>query len=112
MSCWVQQHVCYVCFKEEQSAQMAIEYVATTGMWLGGRKLSTKYATIARPPMPPPEPECTSSTDEIEVPGLTVIRDFVTEADELHLLQMCDIHENKKSKWKSNLSRRVQVILI
>lgn len=103
------QHVCYVCFQEEKSAERAMQYVSSVGIWISNRKLSTKYAAIARPPIPPPEPECISMTEDIVVPGLHVLTDFISLEDEKRLIEFCDSHENKKSKWKTNISRKVQV---
>jgi hypothetical protein len=104
------QHVCYVCYKDEMSAQRAMEYVADLGIWISDRKLSAKYAAIARPTIPPPEPECISTTQEVVVPGLHVLADFITAEDEQRLLVFCDSQENKKSKWRTNISRKVQVL--
>ena len=104
------KHVCYVCYQESTSAQAALEYVGSPGMWISGRKLSAKYASIAKTPIPPPEPECISTTADVAVPGLVVVPDFISPEVEARLLQFCDAHENRKSKWKTSISRRVQVI--
>eukprot|EP01038_Epipyxis_sp_PR26KG_P008479 gene8479-11462_t len=51
----------------------------------------------------PPEPECTSITSSIDIPGLQVIPEFITTTEEENLLNEID-----SSIWKNTLTRRVQ----
>lgn len=87
------RHVCYVCFQDKGSCQKAL--LATQckeGMSLSGgvEKLICKYADVERPVTPPPEPECISTTEGVDVPGLTVMEEFVSEEEERFLLDFCD----------------------
>lgn len=54
---------------------------------------------------PPPVPECTSTTKDIFVPGLTLTEKFITELEEKELLEK---NANELSPWVTTLFRRVQ----
>ena len=90
----LKRHVCYVIFKDVESCERALLATQTDGgIALQGYedvRLICKYAGIEKPVIPPPEPECISSTANVNVPGLTVIENFVTEDEEQYLLDFCD----------------------
>jgi hypothetical protein len=65
--------------------------------------LSVKYATLASSKRPP-EPECTSTTDHVHVPGALVVEEFISEEEEKELLECY-----QRGDWKVSLNRRVQV---
>ena len=99
------RHVCYVCFTEAESCQRALLATQTgSGISLPNDtvRLICKYADIERPSIPPPEPECVSSTTEVVVPGLTVVENFVDPDEEQHLLDFCDTRNAEKFFSKGN----------
>ena len=55
------------------------------------------------------EPECTSSTSHIDVPGLLLIEDFISIEEESELLDGSGIASESFSSWITYLTRRVQV---
>lgn len=75
---------------------------------IDGYNITIKYASIKKPSTPPPEPECTSSTVDIQVPGMMLIPDFISPDEEAYLL---DTYATRDMKWETNISRRVQVLL-
>lgn len=52
----------------------------------------------------PPEPECTSTTENIVVPGLTLIENFIHPDEESAILGQFD----SDAKWECGINRRVQ----
>lgn len=70
---------------------------------LNANNLQVKYAQLASTKKST-EPECTSSTDNIHVPGLAVIEDFITEEEESDMMEFYSSND-----WKVSLQRRVQV---
>jgi len=102
------RHVCYVCYKDPMAAQHAIQQSIDPGVIVKGRKISAKYADIARPVTPPPEAECTSTTDHVDVPGLYLIEEVISSEEEASLIALCDSNEKGRTLWRNNISRRVQ----
>ena len=98
------RHVCYVCFQEEEACRRAL--IATQegeGVALGdGIRLICKYADLYRPQIPPPEPECVSATDDVLVPGLTLLQDFISPEEEEFLIDFCDNRNSKDYFAKGN----------
>ena len=61
------------------------------------------------PPQPPPEPECTSTTAQVSVPGLSLLEDFLTPDEETLLLEsLC----GQDAHWQQTITRRVQVSVV
>ena len=75
---------------------------------LGASKVLVKYAHIAEAVQKPPEPECTTSTDDLSVAGLHVIPNFLSEEEERLLMNEFG---DDSAPWRESLSRRVQVRL-
>lgn len=72
---------------------------------LGGGKLYIRYAerAVEKDSKRPTEAECTSATRDVQVPGLILVEQFLSENEEAHLLNLLD-----SSPWEEGLSRRVQ----
>ncbi len=56
-----------------------------------------------------PEPECTSTSNDIEVPGLHIVPDFITASEEIDLISQFAYTKNSQS-WEKNLARKVKVL--
>ena len=54
----------------------------------------------------PPEPECTSLTSDVDVPGLFLFEDFLSGYEESELLSKCTFSETALHR---SMNRRVQV---
>ena len=110
------RHVCYVCFASKESCERALLATqAGQGLVLPSNntvRLICKYADVERPVIPPPEPECISSTTEINVPGLTVIENFITSEEEQYLLDFCDNRNAEKFFSKGNIYYEYLLLLL
>lgn len=73
---------------------------------LGASKLCVKFASTKRPYKAPPEMECTSSTAHVQVPGLHLLEEYVSEGEEAALLAELG---GDDAPWKDSILRRVQV---
>jgi alkylated DNA repair protein alkB family protein 8 len=67
-----------------QSSALFLDYAAVTDRSLQKAQLRAVGAKV--PQGEPTRPECTSMTDHVQVPGLLVLPDFVSEAEEATLL--------------------------
>jgi RNA recognition motif-containing protein len=98
---------CFVIFEDVESAaaaQKALNHVEIAE--LGGIKVLIRFAQEATPVQGVKMPDCTSSTADIRVPGLQLIKDFITIEEEQQLLEgLCGTNAN----WEQTLNRRVQV---
>lgn len=103
---------CFICYTTVASATSAIEHFNQEGLEsnelisLFGAKIVLKYAIERVETKPPPEPECTSLTDHVEVPGLYLLNNYITEEEEKALLEEFG---GPSAPWKESLQRRVQV---
>ena len=100
------KRICYIIYTEAEFAAKATSHFLQHPLVIDGFNITIKYADIKKPSTPPPEPECTSGTHDITVPGMTLITEFITPDEETYLL---DIYANADMKWETNISRRVQV---
>ena len=73
----------YVSFESVDDAARA--YHTIMG---GGDKYHVRYAAEEKPPGTAPEPECTSLTAHVHVPGVHLIPSFITAEEEAALLQL------------------------
>lgn len=102
---------CFISFLELESACKVLEYVDQHSpedsdfCIMFGQKFMIKYAIERVESRPPPEPDCTSLTDHVVVPGLHVIPNFISELEEQALL---DEFGGDSAPWKESLQRRVQ----
>lgn len=75
--------------------------------FLGASKVIAKFAHVAEERSKNvPEPQCTSTTSEIEIPGLYLVENFLSEEEESQLLNELG---SDSAPWKESLNRRVQV---
>jgi hypothetical protein len=96
---------CYVSFTTAEAAARAVAaYQSNDGSL---PKLLVKYAVLAEPKGPALEPPCTSSTADLDVPGLRVVENFLSEELEAQLLES-EICQASSSRWEELLSRRIQ----
>ncbi|GLI71013.1 hypothetical protein VaNZ11_016129, partial [Volvox africanus] len=77
----------FLSFDGEGDAAAAVAAVPRNAPWpvAGGRKIVLHFADVRRDKRPVPRPVCTS-TSELGVPGLVLLKDFVTEEEERMLL--------------------------
>ncbi len=96
----------FVTFKSLEAAVSCYTYLLERGSIpeLQVSRVVARFATLASQ-QGPAEPECTSITEDVTVPGLKLISDFITEQEENELLAEFD----EPCKWKQTLNRRVQV---
>lgn len=101
---------CYVVFVDIDSAIRAKDELNGIKIpELGNASFFIKFAAETVPSQGFPEPECTMSTESVQIPGLFVLREFLTEEEELHLLSTtCSV----TAPWEQSLNRRVQVCII
>jgi alkylated DNA repair protein alkB family protein 8 len=97
---------CYVIFLDALSAIDARNALNGVPLpELQGAQMYIKFADEYAPPQPMPEPECTSMYPDVEVPGLTLIPDFITEEDHERLMNgIC----SPEAPWEQSLNRKVQ----
>lgn len=105
---------CFVSFKQPEAASVALAQLNDKNIEdLKNAKIRLKYAIEAteendpNASRSPPEPECTSTTEHVQVPGFQVIPDIITPEEEDYLLQ--GIGSENNSLWQEHISRRVQV---
>jgi len=100
---------CFVSFIDKSSAKAAHDDLKAGPVEaLGGSKLLVKYAeenAAKARSKGPPEPEDTCCSDDITVPGLRIVEDFVSEEEEAELLSIFDRDD---AAWEDGISRRVQ----
>jgi hypothetical protein len=100
---------CFIVYEHTDSAGAAyhdLNVCAHTIPELGDIKVMIRYAQEAVPTQDVPTPDCTSSTADVSVPGLQLLEDFVTVAEENDLMHgICAPSAN----WEQTLNRRVQV---
>eukprot|EP01036_Dinobryon_divergens_P046235 gene46235-61829_t len=96
----------FVVYKEIDSAVSALRSLNGSSLEsFTCTKLIIKHAQIYSPPQIPPEPEWASVTDATDVPGLVLLQEFISEAQEQALLlTLC----GRDAPWHTNLNRRVQ----
>lgn len=98
-----------VSFSHPSSAQSALTSLhGSPCPQLGGRILHIQYSLIRHssctsPPPPPNLPQANSSASDLGIPGIHLLHDFVTPAQEQELLAAVDARP-----WKSLAKRRVQ----
>jgi alkylated DNA repair protein alkB homolog 8 len=105
---------CYICFSNVDDAEKARG--ALSGSRVEGltTNLYIKYAEedVEEKTVGPPEPECTSESININVPGCVVLENFVSEEEEETLLGGIEgkqpSSEWQVADWEKILSRRVQ----
>ena len=99
------RHASYVCFQDKEGCQRAY-LAAETGAGIslkdGAERLICRYTDMEKSLIAPPEAECISITRGIEVPGLSVTEDFVSEEEEEYLLDFCDTRNAEKFFSKGN----------
>jgi alkylated DNA repair protein alkB homolog 8 len=93
----------YVTFRDESEATNTKNRVK--GVGVGTRRVGIFYAARSFVEEPDaPQPECTSLTKDVKVPGLVLVCDFVTEKEEKEILKAID-----SGIWRSDIkARRVQ----
>lgn len=102
-----ERRYCFASFDNIASAQAVYDYLNTNPdlSELGVSRVVCRYAQIATVKEKDSGIDCTSSTDDIVVPGLVVLPEFITEEDEQQLLHaIC----SDDAPWKLSLNRRVQ----
>lgn len=94
----------FVTFQEVRVAQEVFARLAADPSIpsLQAHNLVVKYAQLAATKRPP-EPDCTSSTEDVVVSGALVVPDFLSQEEEQELLAFYEAQD-----WKANLNRRVQ----
>ena len=99
---------CFASFLNIEDSKAAYTYFQAQQSipLLNVSKVQVRYA-FTMEHRSPQEPECTSVTSEIIVPGLSLIENFLSELDESSLL---DLFSPTSESWKDTLNRRVQVI--
>jgi alkylated DNA repair protein alkB family protein 8 len=117
---------CFVSFVSEADAETALTAMrkgftdpapsptngAEAGAGKEGRRLQVKYAeknsacAAAAKLRGPPEPEDTASSDDVVVPGLRIVPDFIDAEEESRLLALFD--GTSGAAWEEGISRRVQ----
>jgi alkylated DNA repair dioxygenase AlkB len=102
-----ERRYCFVIYKDIESAIRATEtFQSKVFLQLSTSQLQIRYAEIDTSPLKSPEPECVSMTNYISVPGCFIIPEFISEDEEIKLMQL--IEEDKSAPWESNLTRRVK----
>ena len=100
---------CFVSFVDEVGAAAAHDSLKDKGIEgssLSVSKLLIKFAEESRAKSSSiPEPEDTVLSDDIIIPGLHVVEDFITEEEEARYLNFFD---GEGAVWEEGLSRRVQ----
>jgi hypothetical protein len=102
---------CVASFQSVEHAVVANDFFHTDPdlSFVGASKVSVRFANLAEDRIKTiPEPICTSTTSSIEVPGLYLLEDFISEEEENQLMEQigCD----SSPSWKESLNRRVQVL--
>lgn len=110
VECPADKRFCFVSFVDESASVAAFTAMHEQPIQaFNVSRLLIRYACL-QPEFPgkkkgPPEPECTSLTEDVNVPGLYYVEDFISVEEEAELLQYFD---NQESLWEYGLSRRVQ----
>ena len=101
---------CFAVFKLVESAIAAYDFFnqSSSIAELGVSQIMAKYSDIAGS-RGPPEAECTSSTCSVVVPGFALIENFISEEEEMKLIEE---YGGEQAPWKESLNRRVQVFLL
>lgn len=101
---------CFAVFKLVESAIAAHDFFSRNSSVdeLGVSQVMAKYSDIAGS-RGPPEAECTSSTSSVIVPGFTLIENFISEEEEMNLMEE---YGSEQAPWKESLNRRVQVCVL
>ncbi len=100
---------CVASFQQLEHAVKAFDFFNNDPdlNFLGATKVVAKFAHMSDGrPKGTPEPVCTSSTDHIQVPGLLLLENFITEDEEIDLMNEVG---SESCLWKESLCRRVQV---
>ncbi len=98
---------CYVTYKNAESAQMALDDLSK-GLplpELGGSRVFVKFASFTGVLLTAPEPECTSTTDDVFVEGVHVFENFISEEEEREFM---DSIGSEDGPWLDTLTRRIQ----
>lgn len=100
---------CFASFSTVDSAERAYHFFSTEPSFptINASKVDVKYAQrVDEEQKKSPEPECTSLSEHVVVPGMAIINNFISADEEQALM---DELANKSSPaWKESLSRRVQ----
>lgn len=98
---------CFAIYKEVTSAIQAYEHFQhnPSNFPLGVSHLLVRYTDVSDNKSPP-EPESTSETIHVNVPGLFLLENFVSVEEEASLLAE---YGTDSAPWKESLHRRVQV---
>eukprot|EP00929_Paragymnodinium_shiwhaense_P036929 TRINITY_DN19744_c0_g1_i1.p1 TRINITY_DN19744_c0_g1~~TRINITY_DN19744_c0_g1_i1.p1 ORF type:complete len:384 (-),score=67.19 TRINITY_DN19744_c0_g1_i1:12-1163(-) len=92
--------VSYAGFTSEAAAEEAKKELASKTQWI--MKFADHKDDVAAPP-PRKLPTSADSTAHVEVPGMTLIPDFLTEAEASSLMEVID-----RQPWDKSIKRRVQ----
>lgn len=99
---------CFVSFVHKESAQRALESLRASSR--GGNsdiRLLVKYAEENKGTRikAPPEPEDTALSEDLVVPGLHIVENFIDEQEETDLMAVFGAED---AEWEDGISRRVQ----
>ena len=103
---------CFVSYVLESSAVQAVSYYKRSADDRDNndtkQKLLVMFAAVnevknATDPLPP----CTSSSDNVVIPGLRIVSDFI-DVDNEQILLSSDMCSRTSSNWEELLSRRIQ----
>jgi len=96
---------CFVAYSSIDEATAALEYVSQNPTISElAQNIDVKFAQLAVK-SPSPQPECPSSTEDVTVPGLFLVENFV---DDLLQAKLMEEFGSEDAPWKESLSRRVQ----
>lgn len=105
-----ERRYCIASFPDiEQAVRAHVFFAAEPDLSsLGASKVVARFAQLAEEKTSrAPEPECTSATEEVHVPGLLLVPDFVSAEEEAALLGELG---GDSAPWRDSLNRRVQVM--
>ncbi|CAM9649270.1 unnamed protein product, partial [Discosporangium mesarthrocarpum] len=97
--------MCFVSFEDVASAAAARVELDGKHILQLGRAVQAKFVRPLPDSGPSEQLECVSKTNHVEVPGLTLVEDFVTEEEEQTLLRPLLL---EAAPWTGPLKRRVQ----
>lgn len=107
---------CYISYKQLSSAKLLMDFYlndVTINSSIDLSiicKLQVKFACLSSEQIAGPsqiDPEDVCETDHINIPGLIVIKDFISE-DEQEMILASEIGDEKSSRWEELLSRKIQ----
>jgi alkylated DNA repair protein alkB family protein 8 len=98
---------CFITFEEVESAMLAKKDLEKNEVDRFKTKLLIKFAEEEDSKEAVPEPDCTSTTADVIVPGLELIRDFLSVEDE-ELILSSRFGGPSSPMWIESISRRIQ----